>query len=77
MVYVHDVFRQSNESDISDDQHYEPNHNVSQNDYKKFSLDFEAPTKRKRKRQKTREKKEKKKKKKEKKKKKKKKNEEK
>ena len=34
MVYVHDVV---NQSDHSDDQHYEPNHNVNQNDYKKFS----------------------------------------
>ena len=34
MVYVHDVVKQS---DHSDDQYYEPNHNVNQNDYKKFS----------------------------------------
>ena len=34
MVYVHDVVKHS---DHSDDQHYEPNHNVIQNDYKKFS----------------------------------------
>ena len=30
-------FRQSNESDISDVHQQEPNHNVIQNDYKKFS----------------------------------------
>ena len=36
MVYVHDVVKQS---DHSDDQHYEPNQNFNQNDYKKFSQD--------------------------------------
>ena len=39
MVYVHDVVKQS---DHSDDQHDEPNHNVNQNDYKNVSYKMVA-----------------------------------
>ena len=39
MVYVHDVFRQSNESDISDVHQQEP-------DYKKFSSEVESQARR-------------------------------
>ena len=45
MVYLRDRIRQTDESDHSDVQQYEPNQNSNHNDYKKVSEQVEKSTK--------------------------------